>query len=1527
MVPGWAGALGLGEITLSSRLNQPLQAEIPLYAVRPNDVGGMKIALASAAQFRRAGVERPFYLTRINFAAEDNGDGSGRIRVSTNRPVNEPFLNFLVEVDWQTGRLVREFTLLLDPPVYGAAMRSKIARVAPTVAPNQPRQVATASTVHTASVAQSSGPFANRNAGLQASTGASAQSAPAQTLGAAPKSSGTYGPVKRNDTLWALATRLRPDRSVSVHRMMLSILNANPQAFINGNVNALRAGSILNVPSLEAISSVKQGAALAEIRSQNAVWKGLRRQAAATAAERPVTAPVAVPAPAPAAAAESDSGASEQVPAPVANADVSAAKLDVTPAIAPATATSNDGTLKIVGAGGDDAAGAGTDADVVRLGEQVDLVREELAQSRNETDDLKAKLDQAESIIADMERLTQIRDDQLAQLQQQLAQTQSALEQAAAQMVAASEPTEIAPALATTGQSDTSPSDTSTRATNTPTADSQPTQSPPSTGAEAGETAPVAATTAQTDTAKAQAAPVKERSVVKPPAVAPALPAVSPSPPPKSIVEQAMAMAIMLDPSILLGFGGAILAVLGLGWYRVRSKKQRAAAVSETLEEVMLDNAAAVSEATQVSDRSPGPAADHGVSDSATTAALFDKADTHTVAVLDDDDNASEVAGTMRADQSGDDDPLQEANVYLAYERFDQAEEVVKGAIETYPDRSQYRLKLLEIYHGMGNRAAFDGALIALQGVVAQDSELLARANELGQTFAQTAAVETGVDFDLGTGTSTSDTLDGGVDFDLGFSVGEVAPASANIDNIPALGSDSSIDTAHDEDGVGTTVDFVLDSFDGGPQLPTSQALGESTDVDSDLNDAHAESPASYLVEGARETQLLDFDVAFGDTNADGITLEDESETTGSVDFDLNMFADAETLASVSGDAGVAAPDAASKSLTDVAELDFELDFGDDLTEAPSQPAGATDTATMQNLVPEAFETVQLNLKTVEGTSASIGADDFADVSDVTDIEALGLDFSLDDEDDKRSALVSSEIDQDLIETVSVSREDAGIDDSDLGSPIDLSGQTGVDASELPSVANEETAAPKFDFDLDLDDDMVGTLTDTASELSAGANEDDEAELTLGEDLHSADPMPERDVDDLMEGLDAALAADSEIAPAGDFEQAAADLAESLSEFDASVLDDDPAPGDWQSDDSGLELPEDLLAATEIIPVQMPDELTTEISATVAERESQPLASEGQDGASVVLDLVLVDETTDPLADVILQEETVDISGLDIQADFVPNELTVSEFSDLSSGDVFDTRSSDSEDSISLDLAVDDNEALGFGLEGAADDEQTVDVDGSDVDSSTDSGLTDVGLDLDLDLDFDPADVPLEVLETHTHLAAEQSDDEKTHQNLDTVILDASSDGAGGDTTSLGPLEALVDDGEELDFDLSDFDPLAASEAASDDAPSVGSDERAIDFPLDESDDTASSSVVATGSQMPTPGLGTIDDEDEDETLVLGNALSREVDAMQTKLDLAQEFAELGDSEAARDALREVIAEGDIAQQQAARALLDSLPT
>ena len=250
LLPLSAGALGLGEIDLKSALNQPFRAEIPVASESPGDLDGLRVEIASADTFRQFGLDRAGFLSAFEFAVVDQPGGAA-VQISSQQPVVEPFVTLLLEVSWAQGRLLREYTVLLDPPVF-ATESVEPAVAAPTAGPS----VATPTPREEMVPTKSSG---------------TAASMPARDRSVV-DSGGTYGPVQRNDTLWGIAKQYADTASVSRNQMMLAIYQANPEAF-TGNINRLKAGMILRVPSAEEIA-LGSSEATAEVRRQNEQWRG-----------------------------------------------------------------------------------------------------------------------------------------------------------------------------------------------------------------------------------------------------------------------------------------------------------------------------------------------------------------------------------------------------------------------------------------------------------------------------------------------------------------------------------------------------------------------------------------------------------------------------------------------------------------------------------------------------------------------------------------------------------------------------------------------------------------------------------------------------------------------------------------------------------------------------------------------------------------------------------------------------------------------------------------------------------------------------------------------------------------------------------------------------------------------------------------------------------------------------------------------------------------------------------------------------
>ena len=220
LVPASVSSLGLGDIKLNSYLNERLDAEISISVSGAEELETLEVSVASREVFERFGVDRVDLLDDLDFTVERGPDGLAVVRVTSGEAVVEPFLTFLVEARSSGGRLLREYTVLLDPPLFLPEPEE------PAAAPEAPagRAPPSVGTIPRPTPAQPSLPV----------------------RGPPVVSPTTYGPVRRNETLWGIAESVRPDASVSINQAMISLFRANPDAF-DGNINRLRAGATLRL--------------------------------------------------------------------------------------------------------------------------------------------------------------------------------------------------------------------------------------------------------------------------------------------------------------------------------------------------------------------------------------------------------------------------------------------------------------------------------------------------------------------------------------------------------------------------------------------------------------------------------------------------------------------------------------------------------------------------------------------------------------------------------------------------------------------------------------------------------------------------------------------------------------------------------------------------------------------------------------------------------------------------------------------------------------------------------------------------------------------------------------------------------------------------------------------------------------------------------------------------------------------------------------------------------------------------------
>ncbi|MCC6301534.1 MAG: hypothetical protein IT489_01875 [Gammaproteobacteria bacterium] len=369
LMPMGASPLGLGDITLHSALNQPLDAEIELTALGQTQGEEITVALASPAAFENAGIDRSLTLAGLTFEVMAEDGRTPYIRVSSTDPVKEPFLDFLVEIDWPSGHLLREYTLLLDPPVVvdeePLPVESAVAGDGPVVSPAE-------SALHD---------------GSATSPESSARTTPVVDAL-------SYGPVQRNDTLWSIASRMQEaNTAATVEQIMMALLKANPEAFYQGNVNELKAGYVLRVSDPALLTAMSRAAALAEVRRQNEQWMDSKQARAGMAGGTPQGGPEAAPAGV-AGSGDGDAGPRLRLSVP--------------------EATATGMALEGIPEGQE---GGSPASEIARLKGELAAALETSEASRQENTELREHLATLQEQIDAMQRLTSLQDDTLAALQ------------------------------------------------------------------------------------------------------------------------------------------------------------------------------------------------------------------------------------------------------------------------------------------------------------------------------------------------------------------------------------------------------------------------------------------------------------------------------------------------------------------------------------------------------------------------------------------------------------------------------------------------------------------------------------------------------------------------------------------------------------------------------------------------------------------------------------------------------------------------------------------------------------------------------------------------------------------------------------------------------------------------------------------------------------------------------------------------------------------------------------------------------
>ena len=617
-----AWALALGRVTVQSALGEPLRAEVEIPQLSAAEAESLQAGIAAPAAFRAQGMEYSGTANTVRVKVQRRANGSAVLQLSSAQPVNDPFVDLVIDANWASGKLQRNYTLLLDPP---AARRPVPApTVAAQVAPVEPQvRVARPAVVERPAptpVAANNDLRNDRNLDTQTAKTSRKRQARAGTAHTA-ASAGEVR-VKPGDTAGRVAAAHKP-ASVSLDQMLVAMLRTNPQAFISGNVNRIRSGAVIQLPDEASAQSTSPKEARQIMAAQSRDFNQFRRQLAGAAPVAPVEA--------------ASRTAAGQVQAHVEESKASNA--------APDKLTLSKGSVKTAAAD------------------------EKLAQQKQAADQ-SARADELKR--------------NMAELSQVAAATKPAGTAAAAAASGAATASAPGVAIPSSTASNNAAAASVAGAAATPAA--APVPAPATTASSAETPAAPAAVAAPADPAAAPAADAAQTPApaaeAPPPAPAPA-PAAPVKPAPAPVApppEPDFIDSLMENPAIPLAAAAILAMLLGYGGYRVSQRRKAAAAADSTTG----------ADSQLGADSFFGSSGGQRV-DTATSSQLSGQSMQYSPSQLD----------------AGDVDPVAEADVYLAYGRDLQAEEILKEALRTDPNRLVLHQKLADIYAKRHDRMSY----------------------------------------------------------------------------------------------------------------------------------------------------------------------------------------------------------------------------------------------------------------------------------------------------------------------------------------------------------------------------------------------------------------------------------------------------------------------------------------------------------------------------------------------------------------------------------------------------------------------------------------------------------------------------------------------------------------------------------------------------------------------------------------------------------------------------------------------------
>ena len=1074
VAPTVVNALGLGKLELQSALNQPFKARVELLSATADELDSLKISLADQEAFERAGIQRTSLLTKLRFRVEETESGSDYIRISSSDSIREPFLNFLLEINWSKGRLYREYTVLLDPPTYivpGSRKKAVIHPETPIVGMDADDHQVVYDLEYDPGKTRISQP-----APVTSTPSYEPQTSYEEPATINYAGSGDYGPAVTGDTLWSVAKAARPDSSVSIQQMMLAILNANPEAFIENNINGLKRGAILQIPDATEIDSMDRADVLAQVNSQYALWDEYRGHVASSVSQQAESSGAYSP-------AEAEAVEEPEVEVVV---DEGEAELRL---------------ITEIDQGSDQSTAGASGVDVAALNNELALANESIEAMFLENAELKDKLTETEGIIDDLKRLIVLKEDELAAMQEQIMMAAAEQESAEAIVDETMAEEEFVEEEELVEEEEFVEEEEE----------------------EFVEEEEVAEEEMEAEVAEDE---VIQEVVFADDQEPGAL---------SGLIDMGMGMLEKAKANLMIvaGVVGGLL-LLALLMIFVSKRRTAKAEFIELPEEDFPDFDDEVdSESVTMIPGSEEEAILPG--DDSADKALVDKGspekdsgdEEKTVFLGADSKDAEPNAFDVPADavevpqasapEIPEEDPMEEVNVFLAYEHFDEAETFVRKALEDEPDNLSFHSKLLEVFYAAGNKKSYEDAAKVIHEKTGGEGESWDMATVMWQEmspnralFETPAAGEDQAEVEeldtTGTGGNVLNIADDGSDADMDFDIGGGEPDENMLDISGTVDSATEVTQSSENLDMDDTLSIpikeskeLLDDT-GKMDVRDVQKLQQAQEDDADeildvtaaidLDEATAQS-------SEEESEGLDLSMDEVSIDLDGgeTSLSTEQQTDDSNELDISC-----EDTSIGGEEDILDVSIAQVS-EEVSDDSNELDisFGDTSGEGEEDILDISIAQVSEEVSDDSNE-----LDISFGDTSGEGEEDILDISiaqvsedsneldmslgDSSGGDSIELDMSLDD---------SSAAGEDLLDVTSaINFETEGEDDGDL---LDVT----TAAREDVDVGVDIDIGTSDEFDLDLSSESPEISLE--DDLAAGTEDEADALMDLGESTGDLD--------------------------------------------------------------------------------------------------------------------------------------------------------------------------------------------------------------------------------------------------------------------------------------------------------------------------------------------------------------------------------------------------------------------------------------